>query len=102
MEQPPVVENANTGDERRADEYAHNLGACRSIEGQQHSHDHRSVHRQAAKKRDGRKVNFARPRQIDHSNAQGESAHGNDEHQRREQGDEKSQQVCGHATSFIR
>jgi len=60
------------------------------------------AYRQAAEKRDRGKVNFARPRQIDHSNAQREGAHGNDEHQRREQCDEKSQQVCGHATSFIR
>ena len=82
MKQPLVVENANARDERRADEDAHNLGASRSVEGEEHRDHHRGVHRQAAKKRYWREVNFARPRQIDHANAQRKGAHGNHEHQR--------------------
>src|SRR6266404_3342437 len=50
--------------------YAAVVIACRSVEGEKHRDHHRCVHRQAAKKWDWREVNFARPRQIDHSNAQ--------------------------------
>jgi hypothetical protein len=84
MEQSSVVKNADTRDERRADEDTHNLGARRSAEGKQHRDHHRGIHRQAAKKRNRREVNFARPRQIDHSHPQRKRAHGNDQHQRRQ------------------
>src|SRR5437899_8833617 len=40
MEQAAVVEDAHTRDERRADKDAHDLGACRSIEGEEYSDYH--------------------------------------------------------------
>ncbi len=101
MEQSAVIEGADTRDERRADEDADDLGTRGSVEGKEHRDHDGGVHRQAAQKRNRREMNFARPRKINHSNTQRQGAYGDDEHQRCEKCDEKSEQACGHATSCI-
>ena len=69
MEQPPVVEDANSRNQRRADENTHDLRACGAIESKEHRNHHGGVHCQAAKERNWLEMNFAGPRQIDHSYA---------------------------------
>jgi len=80
MEQAAVVQDADTRDERRSYKDAHNLGARRSVESQEHCDYHGGVHREAAKEWDRCEMNLPRPWQIHHSNAQSQSAHRNNEH----------------------
>jgi hypothetical protein len=74
MEQAAVVKNAHGGHQSRSGHDAKNLGARRAIENNQDGHHHAPVHGQAAKKRDGFQVNFARARQVHHAHANGQGA----------------------------
>ena len=80
MEQPAIVEDADSRDQRPADENAHDLRARRSVESKEHRNHHGGVHRQAAKKRDWLEMNFAWPGQVDHSYAQRKCTNRNHQH----------------------
>jgi hypothetical protein len=96
MEQSAVIEDAHCRDQRRANQDAGNLRAGRPMERQQNRNHHGSVDGQAAKKGNRRVMHLARPGQIHHTHTQGKGPHRHDQHQGSKQGDEESEQACGH------
>ena len=84
MEQPAVIEDADGRHKGRADQDTGDLFARGSLKRQQDGNHDGSIHRQPTQKRNGCAMNLARPRQVDHADAQCKCAHGNDQHHRSE------------------
>lgn len=81
MKQATIIENADGGHDGRAAQDSHDLLACFSAKGEKNREDHGPIHGQATEERNRSKMNLARTGKIDHSNAQGERAHGYRQHQ---------------------
>ena len=79
VQKAAVVEDANGGDQRGAGEDAFDLGARGAIENEEHGNHDGAIHGQAAQKRNGREMNFARAGQVHHADAQSQGAHGHDQ-----------------------
>src|SRR5215467_4005325 len=100
VENPAVVEDADCSHQCGANQNAGYLRLRRPVKRKQDRDDHGRIHGQSPKHWNGGAMHLSRPGQIHHANAKSKGANRNDQHHGSKQCDEKSEQACGHATSF--
>ncbi len=77
-----VVEEADGGDERGAGDDASALCSGGTVEREEDGEHDPAIHRESTEERNRLKMNFARPGEIDHADAESERANGGGQHQR--------------------